>query len=169
MLHSPFVCLQRHERVRAAELDDAIVGIRNPEADWLDSEHELDCQRLGLTDIILCEVLQGVQDDSTAADVERRLRRLEVFELVVSNWPLKLRGTTVFCELVVMSVSVDRPDIAGHCGVGRVRDVKLSAITRKTIENFQAKRQSKARATARSTWTSALCGRCSDGSSSGAG
>jgi hypothetical protein len=101
MLHSPFVCLQRHERVRAAELDDAIVGIRNPEADWLDSEHELDCQRLGLTDIILCEVLQGVQDDSTAADVERRLRRLEVFELVVSNWPLKLRGTTVFCELVV--------------------------------------------------------------------
>ena len=36
--------------------------------------------RLGLTDIILCEVLQGVHDDSAAADVERRLRKLEVFE-----------------------------------------------------------------------------------------
>jgi predicted nucleic acid-binding protein len=57
---------------------DYFRGIQNPEADWLDTE--LDRQRLGLTDIILCEVLQGVQDDSMAADVERRLRKLEVFE-----------------------------------------------------------------------------------------
>jgi predicted nucleic acid-binding protein len=57
---------------------DYFRGLRNPESDWLD--RELDRQRLGLTDIILCEVLQGVQDDSTAADVERRLRKLEVFE-----------------------------------------------------------------------------------------
>jgi predicted nucleic acid-binding protein len=51
---------------------------RNAETDWLDVE--LDRQRLGLTDIILCEVLQGVHDDSAAAEVERRLRKLEVFE-----------------------------------------------------------------------------------------
>jgi predicted nucleic acid-binding protein len=57
---------------------DYFRGIHNPEADWLDTE--LDRQRLGLTDIILCEVLQGVQDDSIAADVERRLRKLEIFE-----------------------------------------------------------------------------------------
>ena len=57
---------------------DYFRGIRNPETDWLDAE--LDRQRLGLTDIILCEVLQGVHDDSAAADVERRLRKLEVFE-----------------------------------------------------------------------------------------
>jgi predicted nucleic acid-binding protein len=57
---------------------DYFRGIRNPETDWLDTE--LDRQRLGLTDIILCEVLQGVHDDSAAADVERRLRKLEVFE-----------------------------------------------------------------------------------------
>jgi predicted nucleic acid-binding protein len=57
---------------------DYFRGRRNAESDWLDTE--LDRQRLGLTDIILCEVLQGVPDDSTAADVERRLRRLEVFE-----------------------------------------------------------------------------------------
>jgi predicted nucleic acid-binding protein len=57
---------------------DYFRGVRNPETDWLDAE--LDRQRLGLTDIILCEVLQGVRDDSTAAEVERRLRKLEVFE-----------------------------------------------------------------------------------------
>lgn len=52
--------------------------ISNPETDWLDAE--LDRQRLGLTDVILCEVLQGVRDESTAADVERRLLKLEVFD-----------------------------------------------------------------------------------------
>jgi predicted nucleic acid-binding protein len=57
---------------------DYFRGVRNPETDWLDTE--IDRQRLGLTDIILCEVLQGVHDDSAAADVERRLRKLELFE-----------------------------------------------------------------------------------------
>ena len=33
-----------------------------------------------MTDIILCEVLQGVRDESTAASVEGQLLRLEVFE-----------------------------------------------------------------------------------------
>ena len=57
---------------------DYFQGTRNPETDWL--EAELDRQRLGLTDIILCEVLRGVRDESTAIDVERRLLKLEVFE-----------------------------------------------------------------------------------------
>jgi len=57
---------------------DYFQGIRNPETDWLDAE--LDRQRLGLTDIILCEVLQGVRDESSANDVERRLLKLELFE-----------------------------------------------------------------------------------------
>jgi predicted nucleic acid-binding protein len=56
---------------------DYFRGLQNLETGWLDTE--LDRQRLGLTDIILCEVLQGVHDDSTATDVERRLRKLEVF------------------------------------------------------------------------------------------
>ena len=59
-------------------MDGLFRGVRNPETDWLDTE--LDRQRLGLTDIILCEVLQGVHDDSAAADVGRQLRKLEVFE-----------------------------------------------------------------------------------------
>jgi predicted nucleic acid-binding protein len=57
---------------------DYFQGVENPETDWLNTE--LDRQRLGLTDIILCEVLQGVRDDVVAEQVERRLLNLEVFD-----------------------------------------------------------------------------------------
>ena len=57
---------------------DYFRGARNPETDWLNIE--LDRQRLGLTDIILCEVLQGVRDDLVAKEVEGKLLTLEVFE-----------------------------------------------------------------------------------------
>ena len=53
-------------------------GARHPETDWLHAE--LSRQRLGIVDLILFEVLQGVGDDVAAKQVERRLRRLEVFE-----------------------------------------------------------------------------------------
>ena len=57
---------------------DYFQAVENPETDWLDAE--LDRQRLGLTDIILCEVLQGVRDDASAKEVERNLLKLAVFE-----------------------------------------------------------------------------------------
>lgn len=57
---------------------DYFQGVENPETEWLNTE--LDRQRLGLTDIILCEVLQGVRDDVVAREVERRLLNLEVFD-----------------------------------------------------------------------------------------
>jgi predicted nucleic acid-binding protein len=57
---------------------DYLSGIRNPESDWLD--RELDRQRLGLTDLILCEVLQGCRDDAVFERVLRELRRFEIFE-----------------------------------------------------------------------------------------
>jgi predicted nucleic acid-binding protein len=57
---------------------DYFQGFENPETDWLNTE--LDRQRLGLVDLILCEVLQGVRDDVAARKVERSLLRLEVFE-----------------------------------------------------------------------------------------
>ena len=57
---------------------DYLQGVRNAESDWLNTE--LDRQRLALTDIILCEVLQGVRDDSAAKQVEAALTRCEVFE-----------------------------------------------------------------------------------------
>ena len=57
---------------------DYLQGVQNPETEWL--EAELDRQRLALTDIILCEVLQGVKDDDTASEVEGLLLKFEVFE-----------------------------------------------------------------------------------------
>ena len=58
---------------------DYFQGVENPETEWLNTE--IDRQRLGLTDIILCEVLQGVRDDVVAKEVERRLLNLEVFDI----------------------------------------------------------------------------------------
>jgi predicted nucleic acid-binding protein len=58
---------------------DYFRGAATPEADWLDAE--LARQRLGLTVVILCEVLQGVRDDLVAKEVERQLLKLEVFEM----------------------------------------------------------------------------------------
>jgi len=52
--------------------------VANPETDWLHAA--LDRERLGLTDLILCEILQGVRDERVAKDVERQLLKLEVFD-----------------------------------------------------------------------------------------
>lgn len=56
---------------------DYFRGAPTPETDWLD--RELMRQRLGLTDIILCEVLQGVRDDGLFAAVRTELLRCHVF------------------------------------------------------------------------------------------
>lgn len=81
---------------------DYLQGVRNPETDWL--EGELDRQRLGLTDVILCEVLQGVRDDVVAKEVERKLLELDVFvtggvdlarEAARNYRALRSRGRTV--------------------------------------------------------------------------
>ena len=57
---------------------DYFGGVANPETDWLHAA--LDRDRLALTDLILCEVLQGVRDERVAKDVERQLVKLEVFD-----------------------------------------------------------------------------------------
>jgi predicted nucleic acid-binding protein len=57
---------------------DYLQGVRHPATDWL--HVEIDRQRLTLTDVILCEVLQGVRDESAAKNVERQLLKLEVFD-----------------------------------------------------------------------------------------
>jgi predicted nucleic acid-binding protein len=57
---------------------DYLGGTTNRETDWLHAE--LDRQRLGLTDLILCEVLQGIRDERSFRRVLRELRRCEVFE-----------------------------------------------------------------------------------------
>lgn len=56
---------------------DYLRGAQNPESQWLNSE--MGNQRLALTDIILCEVLQGVADDNSFNDVRRDLLQFEIF------------------------------------------------------------------------------------------
>ena len=81
---------------------DYLRGTENPETRWL--ERELQRQRLGLTDLILCEVLQGIREQSMFARVRADLLRFQVFqtggsELAVAaaqNYrELRQRGYTV--------------------------------------------------------------------------
>jgi predicted nucleic acid-binding protein len=46
---------------------DFFNGVETPETDWLD--RELSEQRLGVLDLIVCEVLQGVSSDEEAEEV----------------------------------------------------------------------------------------------------
>lgn len=57
---------------------DYLNGASSAQTDWLDAE--LPRQRLGLTDLILCEVLQGVRDEHQAAETRHELSKLEIFE-----------------------------------------------------------------------------------------
>jgi predicted nucleic acid-binding protein len=57
---------------------DYLNGLTTPETDWLD--RELARQPLGLLDLMLCEVLQGLSTENEAARVLRYLRRFEIFE-----------------------------------------------------------------------------------------
>lgn len=56
---------------------DYLAGTLNPETEWLD--RELDHQRLGLTDLILCEILQGLRSDAETKRVHRQLSHFEIF------------------------------------------------------------------------------------------
>jgi predicted nucleic acid-binding protein len=81
---------------------DYLRGTENPEASWL--VWQLQRQPLGLTDLILCEVLQGIRDSGTIAQVRDDLLQFHVFhaggtELAIvaaQNYQiLRARGHTV--------------------------------------------------------------------------
>jgi predicted nucleic acid-binding protein len=57
---------------------DYLRGAQNPETQWLD--RELQRQRLGLNDLILCEVLQGIPDRAAFSRVRDDLLRFQVFQ-----------------------------------------------------------------------------------------
>ena len=57
---------------------DFFNGVQNPESAWLDIH--LDQQRLGLTTLILYEVLLGVRHERQATRVKAALLECEVFE-----------------------------------------------------------------------------------------
>ncbi len=57
---------------------DYLRGTKNPETLWLD--RELQRQRLGLTDFILCEVLQGIREQNMFTRGRADLQRFQVFQ-----------------------------------------------------------------------------------------
>ena len=57
---------------------DYMNGVVAPHTDWLD--REVARQRLGLIDIILCEVLQGVREERRFRELQLRLMSFEVFD-----------------------------------------------------------------------------------------
>jgi predicted nucleic acid-binding protein len=59
---------------------DFLNGATNPETEWLDLH--LDHERIGLTTIVLTEVLQGLRDDREAAAVQAELLKFEVIDLI---------------------------------------------------------------------------------------
>jgi predicted nucleic acid-binding protein len=57
---------------------DYLRGLQNSETNYFD--RELARQRFGLTDLILCEILQGLRDEQASKRVLRELRQFEFFE-----------------------------------------------------------------------------------------
>lgn len=57
---------------------DYLRGTSSLQVEWL--EANLVTERLGLTDLILCEVLQGVVNDVHSDAVQKALQRFEVYE-----------------------------------------------------------------------------------------
>src|SRR5438552_17853064 len=56
---------------------DYLGRVVNPETVWLD--HAFPRERLGLTDLILSEILQGIRDDAVLERVHADLMRLRIF------------------------------------------------------------------------------------------
>jgi predicted nucleic acid-binding protein len=81
---------------------DYLGGNLNPETDWLD--REMPRQRIGLTDMILCEVLQGIRGLGEFRRIRDQLLAFDVFSTggaenaiaVAENYrALRERGFTV--------------------------------------------------------------------------
>lgn len=59
---------------------DYLRGSSTPQTDWLDAA--LARERLGITDLILCEVLQGIRDPIEQRRTRRQLLALELYPCV---------------------------------------------------------------------------------------
>ena len=106
---------------------DYLRGERNAHTDWVDAQ--LGLQPLGLTDIILCDVLQGVPDEAAAAAIERQFTRFHVFNLggadlaraTANNYrTLRRQGKTVRKMIDCLSASFCLRE--GHSLLHRDRD-----------------------------------------------
>jgi predicted nucleic acid-binding protein len=103
---------------------DYLNGISTLEVEWFDRESER--QRLGLLDLTVCEVLQGVSTDAAAAHVLRTLRRFEIFdtggiplaEAAARNYrSLRARGRTVrkTIDCLIATFCLEHSHALLHC------------------------------------------------------
>jgi len=75
---------------------DYLRGISTPQVEWL--ETEMTCQRLGITDLILCEVLcaaptrQGIRDERKFIQTREDLLQYEVFSTGGTDLALSAAG-----------------------------------------------------------------------------
>lgn len=106
---------------------DYFRGTRNGETEWLDQQ--ADQRRLGLTDLILCEVLQGVRSSREFSEVEAELIKFELYvnggeELAIAaarNFRnLRVQGRTVrkTIDCLIATFCITR----GHTLLHRDRD-----------------------------------------------
>jgi predicted nucleic acid-binding protein len=106
---------------------DYLGGPGSEQAAWLD--REAGQQRLGLTDVIVCEVLQGIRTDAAFANVRRTLETFQVFEIggvdlavaAAQNYRrLRQRGFTVrkTIDCLIATFCME----AGHSLLHRDRD-----------------------------------------------
>jgi len=106
---------------------DFLAGTPNPETRWCLKEADL--QRLGMTDSILCEVLQGIRQDGEFLRVQELLSKFLVFDTggksfavaAAQNYRLlRQRGHTVRrtidCYIATFCIS------GGHSLLHRDRD-----------------------------------------------
>ena len=56
---------------------DYLCGIATEETDWF--ERELGHRRFGITDLILCEILQGMPDEESARILRREFSHFEIY------------------------------------------------------------------------------------------
>lgn len=81
---------------------DYFNGVATPQTDWLDASSST--RRLGLTDITLCEVLQGVRDRSQAARVRHALMAFEI--LATGGTDLALAAADNYRALRELGITV---------------------------------------------------------------
>ncbi len=106
---------------------DYLRGIANAETVWLDGH--VGRQPLALTDIILCEVLQGIPQEAAATRAYRHLSRFHIFETgrielavaAAQNYrKLRQRGYTVRKTIDCLIATFCL--LAGHSLLHRDRD-----------------------------------------------
>ena len=106
---------------------DYLGGVTNPHTVWLD--RHLDQERFGITDLILCEVLQGVRDDASFRRVRREMSRFEVFStggeglavLSAQNYR-RLRATGITVRKTIDCLIASFCLLADHSLLHRDRD-----------------------------------------------